>query len=274
MKIGIRSGAYGADEEIGMRAHGFEALNYTGFASLKSPLYTMPEDELRSFLTAKYEKAHAAGIVINQTHGPCPTDDSTEESRRRNLELVRCSMRGTVYLHARDFVIHPLMPFGHDADDPEMIHALNLDYVRTLLPEARQMGIRLVMENMPYPALKIAHMEEIVSIAREINDESFGVCLDTGHAACIGDDPADMVRIAGDKLYTLHVHDNNLKYDLHLLPFAGKIDWQAFRDALREVGFDGVVSIETSVGGHVPEPMRTQLQKATADAALWIAGRI
>jgi sugar phosphate isomerase/epimerase len=50
----------------------------------------------------------------------------------------------------------------------------------------------------------------------------------------------------GDKLKAVHIHDNMGKEDEHLIPGDGIIDWNAFADALREIGYTGVISLETS----------------------------
>lgn len=274
MEIGIRSGGYwGENAYDQMLTDGFTALNDTGFASKSSVLYSLDDEELKQRMTAAYEKAARAGIRINQTHGPCPTDDDTEENRRRMIDMTVKAMRGSAWLHAKDIVIHPAQPYGHETDDdPDFTWKCNLERIDALLPVAHELNLRLCIENLPYAACPIAHFEELCRLVEQYDDPMFGLCLDTGHAACIGDDPAGCVRRAGKKLYTTHVHDNNLKADLHLLPFAGKIDWSDFRSALQENGFDEVVSIETSVSSQTPPELAPRLQHMLAQSAAWIAG--
>jgi len=275
MKTGIRGGAYWGERPFEMmRLSGIDALNYVGFASLKSELYRISEEEVRERLNALRQEVEAAGLIFNQTHAACPTDDSTPGKRAANTELLYRAMRGTAVLGARDIVIHPLMPFGHEAgvqDDPDGVFQLNLDWIREILPYAHELGIRLNIENMPYANLDIARFSRLLELVREVNDDSFGLCLDTGHAACIGDEPSEMVRLAKEKLYTLHVHDNNKQQDLHLIPFAGRIDWGKFREALRETGFEGVVSLEVNVSPFVPEEMFGEMRAMMAGAVRWLA---
>src|SRR5262249_13967540 len=42
----------------------------------------------------------------------------------------------------------------------------------------------------------------------------------------------------------IHASDNDAVTNVHWRPGMGKIDWQAMFDALKDVGYDGVVSIE------------------------------
>ncbi len=274
MEIGLRSGGYwGAYAYEQMRTDGFTALNYADFASKASELYTLGEEELKRRMTACYQKAADAGIRINQTHGPCPTDDDTEENRRRMIGMTLQSMRGSAYLHAGDIVIHPAQPYGHETDpDPDFTWKCNLERIDALLPAAHELNLRLCIENLPYAACPIAHFEELCRLVELYDDPMFGLCLDTGHAACIGDDPAACVRRAGKKLYTTHVHDNNLKADQHLIPFAGRINWADFRAALQDIGFEGVVSIEANMPPQAPPELAPRLRHMLAQSAAWIAG--
>jgi sugar phosphate isomerase/epimerase len=88
---------------------------------------------------------------------------------------------------------------------------------------------------------------------KETNSDIFKVCIDTGHSNFCGEAPADAVRlVGGEYLGALHVHDNNGKADQHLRPGFGNVDWDAFSDALVEIGFEGSVNFETAVPSSVP----------------------
>ena len=55
-----------------------------------------------------------------------------------------------------------------------------------------------------------------------------------------------MVRKMGKDLKTLHVHDNMADRDFHLWPTKGIIDWPGFVQALKDIDFQGVFSLETA----------------------------
>ena len=269
--IGARAAYYLGGPE-GMARLGFRALNYADFASLASPLYALDDAEARARMEAALSEIRAAGLCVNQTHGPCPTDDTTEESRARNFALTLRAIDLTAWLQARDLVIHPILPFGQASRREDEVFDANVRWLRALLPHAGARGVRLNVENLPYAACEISHMRTLAAVTAAVDDPACGLCLDTGHAACLGDDPAEMARLAGKRLYTLHVHDNDLRHDLHLIPFAGRIDWAAFRDALDEIGFDGVVSLEVNLRGRVPAEMQPAVGRWLADAANYING--
>ena len=60
----------------------------------------------------------------------------------------------------------------------------------------------------------------------------------------------------------LHVHDNNGKYDQHLVPLMGVIDFKEFGKALKEIGFDGVFSLELDLSNFLPGAERETKIKA------------
>ena len=68
--------------------------------------------------------------------------------------------------------------------------------------------------------------------------------VETGKAK----DVSEAVRMIGkDNLYTLHVHDNDGKRDLHQLPHTGVINWDNFKISLKDINYSGVLSLETAI---------------------------
>ncbi len=53
--------------------------------------------------------------------------------------------------------------------------------------------------------------------------------------------------MAGKDLAVLHVHDNHGESDEHLALHQGIIDWEDFCQALVDIGFDGVFSMESGI---------------------------
>ena len=123
-------------------------------------------------------------------------------------------------------------------------------------------------------ALSISRPEAILRFVKTVDSPFFKVCLDTGHCAVFGDSPAQAVRLIGKEyLATLHIHDNNGHNDLHWNPYTGVIDWDDFSAALREIGFEGAVSLETAAPGHIPQDIREPFEQGLFHMARRIAGR-
>ena len=71
-----------------------------------------------------------------------------------------------------------------------------------------------------------------------------GINFDPCHTFPIGDFPNITVYRLNKHIKHLHVSDNDGVTNVHWRPGEGKIDWMAMFQALKDVGYDGVVSIE------------------------------
>jgi sugar phosphate isomerase/epimerase len=88
-----------------------------------------------------------------------------------------------------------------------------------LLETARSCGVRLALENLPGDGSLV-----LLKYALQVfNDELIGLCFDNGHQF-LQPDAMELLSLFGDRLYAIHLHDNDGVNDLHLLPFEGKYD--------------------------------------------------
>ena len=135
----------------------------------------------------------------------------------------------------------------------EAAHTTDLtDAVRALLPSLRRNRVRLALENV-HSGFGCA---AIVEVCRATEPEWVGLCVDVGHAAVFGRDPAAEIRIAGTHLLSLHLHDNLgerlsngrilIDADRHLAPGEGVLDWPAIVAALADVRYQGPLALELS----------------------------
>ena len=197
--------------------------------------------------------------------------DYTKEDREERMEKMKKSIRLTGALGCKRWVIHPIMPFGTEdigTGNEEKTREINLEFMKELLKTAHEYDVTICFENMPFPKISIASPESIVKFVDEMNDESFKICLDTGHANIFPEKGlGDVVRLMGKRIEALHVHDNNGNDDYHWLPYHGNIDWEDFGRALGEIGFDGVFSYETSIPNDMPPKSYELMNRALVKIA-------
>lgn len=140
-------------------------------------------------------------------------------------------------------------PFGVEDIEKgkaEETWALNLEFMRKLLVTAKEEDVIICLENMPMLKFSLSTPEQILKFVKEIDDEHFKICLDTGHVSVFYElDLADEVRRLGDYIKVLHVHDNKWRIDCHMYPYFGRIDWEGFGKALKEINYGGTLSLET-----------------------------
>ena len=265
MKIGIESsaylGRYGLEEGLKrMKAHGYECVDMQDFINTETELFSLNESGFEKYLLKEKAACEEAGIEIFQAHGPWryPPQDFTETDRAERFEKMSRSILGTAILGCKNFVIHPLMPWGADSDpEPQRRWDMNLEFFSRLCQVAAENDVTICFENMPMTQISLSRPSEILDFVKTIHSPFFKVCLDTGHCSVFGESPADAVRLIGrEYLAALHVHDNNGKGDLHWLPYTGVIDWADFSRALAEIGYEGSLSLETSVPAGIPADLR------------------
>lgn len=111
---------------------------------------------------------------------------------------------------------------------------------RQLGEAAGRAGVLLAWENLKESLLLRALMEELA------DQENSGFCFDTGHANTSRDGALSLLTDFPDKLFALHLHDNNGKEDQHLLPGEGTFPWQRFMELLRKTDYQGSLMLESS----------------------------
>jgi len=247
MKIGAVVGVFhcfGNDRYKMMKKYGFDYADYV----LDGVLGDKTEEEYEAMVLAEKALADEAGVTIHQIHGHWRwlPHDETEALREERAEWMRRSIRLGAKIGCKNWVIHPMMPFGPASGDfmLEEFTKVNLDFFRKLLPFAKEHGGTICYENMPMKHLPHSTTQKVLEFIREINDDNFKLCLDTGHEAMLGGNVGEAVRLAGKDLRVFHIHDNEGKEDRHWFPGMGIIDWKDFMAAVKEIGFDGVLSLE------------------------------
>ncbi len=94
---------------------------------------------------------------------------------------------------------------------------------------AHPLGVRLLVENLISEATTPSHLITILEMGHLPN---VGVCLDLGHAhMTVG--VAQAIATLGDRIVSVHTHDNHGMKDEHLWPGDGTIDWPATVKALK-----------------------------------------
>ena len=83
-----------------------------------------------------------------------------------------------------------------------------------------------------------------------------GICFDTGHAAMNGFDAVAELEVAAEKLFYLHLHDNDGETDYHWLPGRGVIDWDALLATLNCLGFSGPRTLEIKAESEADQLLR------------------
>lgn len=257
MKVGIAfdmceaaEKLWGSEKYKKIKECGYGAVDFS-MSETESGLYSCSEEEFEKKLLREKKLAEESGITISQVHGPWrwPPRDFTAEDRAERMEKMKKSIYGTSVLGCENWVVHPIMPYGVEeigTEHEKDTWGMNVEFMSELLKTAKKYGVTICFENMPMHKFSLATPEKILEFVKQINDDNFKICLDTGHVSVFPDlSVGDEVRKLGKYIKVFHIHDNRCEFDLHLIPKFGIIDWDDFAKSLKDINYDGVFSLET-----------------------------
>ena len=105
---------------------------------------------------------------------------------------------------------------------------------------AADLGVKLAIEPWNrYETYFINKLEQAVKLMEDVNLENVGVMGDLFHMSIEESSPADAIKMAGKRLIHLHVADTN-----RAAPGRGHLDFKPIINALKEIGYDGYLSME------------------------------
>ena len=112
-----------------------------------------------------------------------------------------------------------------------------------VLPVAAETRVKVLIE--PEPGLLIEKSDPMQRLLDEVPHPWLGLNFDLGHFVVVGEDPAALVRKFGKRIDHVHLEDIGAdRRHYHLVPGDGIVDFRAIFGALREVGYDGWVTVE------------------------------
>ena len=196
--------------------------------------------------------ADDCGIPFRQAHAPFHTTIGEEPYDTEMQQKILRAMEAAALLGVENIVVHPIH-YGSYIESREQQFADSVAFYRELLPYCEEFGIRVCTENMwAVDKAKVirdslcARPEEFCALVEAVGSPCLGACLDIGHTALVGQDPANMIRRMGKTITCLHVHDVDYLRDKHTLPFMESLDWEAIAKALGEVGYRGDFTYEAN----------------------------
>src|SRR5438445_6859188 len=120
---------------------------------------------------------------------------------------------------------------------------LFVEMLKPVIAHAEKEGVLPLIE--PEPGLLIETAEQFLEFMQHIDSPAVGMNFDVGHAYCVKDDPATTIpRVAK---YIRHFHLEDIaatRVHQHLIPGDGAIDFAAALRAIRDIGYQGWLTVE------------------------------
>src|SRR5438874_1427710 len=120
---------------------------------------------------------------------------------------------------------------------------LFVEMLKPVVEHAEKEQVQLLVE--PEPDLLIETADQYLEFASKIQSPYLGLNFDIGHSYCVKDEPSETIRRLAPLIKHVHLEDiAATRVHHHLIPGEGAIDFGATLAALKEVGYDGWVTVE------------------------------
>ena len=191
-----------------------------------------------------------AGLLVRTVHANFGQHLSISSpdvgTRAEGIKAVREAIDACVAFGGEIVVVHCGDKLV-DGQTTAEVRQLSIASVTELVEYAAPRNVKLALENLP-TGYVTSSGSELMDIVTAFPAENVGVCFDSGHAHTTGEDAAIVDKI-GERIITVHLHDNDGSGDQHLLPWEGTIDWSEVAGALGRNGYRELLMFEVSGPG-------------------------
>ena len=225
MEIGVVLNCYSNELPIKRQA---ELMQENGFTKT----FDMSDSLLVNDETIKI--LEDAGISFATLHAPFSKINSMWQVGEEGDKMLLSIIDGVD--KCEKYTIPVLVVHLSSKFPPPRISDIGNERYQKLMEYAACKGVTIAYENQ--------RTLSNLSYALEIFDDA-GFCWDTGHEGCFTPN-RQYLPLFGDRLKTVHIHDNMCEYDkdLHLLPFDGRIDFNRVAKQLTDANYKDVLMLE------------------------------
>lgn len=189
--------------------------------------------------------AESLDMKFVQMHSP--EGNPLDMSKRDDfVALTNRSIEVCEILGASQTVVHPGWKEGISKEE---YHENILSFYEQLFPIMEKTGVNVLIENTSskyfppdkyYGFLTGQQMMEFLEYA---NHPLLHAVWDTGHANTEGNQ-YEQLKVLGDELYGIHVHDNSGQGDEHTMPYFGTINMDDVMNGLIDINYQGYFTFE------------------------------
>lgn len=191
--------------------------------------------------------AHLGYQYINDIWEDGDSGDKLVDSYINDLDICKKNNISMVIMHlASKFTPKPFNEKG-------------LNRIRKIVEYAEKLNIKIAFENTK----QLDYLEKVLD---NIKNENVGLCYDSGHCHAFSDDKFNYDKFK-NRIFAVHLHDNDKSDDLHLLPFDGTIDWENIIEKLKDCNYEGPITIETTYRNNYLKKTPIEFYKDAYDAA-------
>ena len=207
-------------------------------------------------------RAVFALVTINSPNIDLNVAAACREMREHSLGLNTAFLRLSGELGAAGLILgpgkaNPLFPAPR-----EQLLGYFCEALDRLSPVAREAGVSIFVENMPF--CFIADAQGIMHELERRGDPEIGVVYDVANAHFIGEDPRDGLRIVRERLKLVHYSDTTRAVYRHDPVGAGDTPFDGIPEVLAELGFREMPMLEVISQGDADAEIRDSVARLTA----------
>jgi sugar phosphate isomerase/epimerase len=162
--------------------------------------------------------------------------------RRIRIEHTKRALTLAREIGAKCITTEPGGPLG-PGQSWERGAELFVEGLKVVLEHAEKEGVLLLVE--PEPGLLVERVDQYLEIASRIDSPALGMNFDIGHAYCVSEEPAEFIPKCAEHIKHFHFEDiAATRVHQHLIPGHGAIDFAATMRAIREIRYDGWITVE------------------------------
>ena len=246
----------GFGEEKGLhilKDAGYDALDLTLTRLSTDPSFRFCNEDWREYAEQVARWSKQLDIPFLQSHTPFEFNwENPNELEERFFPLTIKALEISAIVGAEIAIVHPYT-FGENQYNQKEIFETNMNIYRRLLPVAKDLGVKIALENMYrrdekrniFVPCVCGTPEQFNSYIDALDSEYIVGCLDLGHCSVVGIEAQDFIRAMGsDRIQAIHVSDNDYIHDIHTLPGFGKMNWDEILKALADIGYRGHFTFE------------------------------
>jgi len=161
-----------------------------------------------------------------------------------SMKRLKQSLANANALDAKMWVFHPAQRTGIGQFYPDADYQTMFQSIKELYAVGEEYGVNLALENLPHKYwFLMSTPAEFMRFYKETN-LPVGITLDLGHAHLEGQIKPFIDQLA-DKIVHIHASNNYGSDDEHNGVEDGTIDYQWFVEALKKIGYDKTVVVES-----------------------------
>jgi D-psicose/D-tagatose/L-ribulose 3-epimerase len=218
-----------------------EKLKRIGYDGVEVPIFDLDPAKWKLWAQRLDDLGleRTANTVIAPEHNPISADRATREAAYEHMKAVVdcCAAVGSSILCGPHQVALGVFT-GRGATEDEWKRSV--EHLRRVAEYAAGSGVVLAEEVVNrFEIYHINTLDQGIRLVDEVGHPNCRLHLDTFHAHIEEKNTADAIRRAGDRIAHVHISENDRG-----VPGSGSVAWDATFDALRDIGYDGWLTVE------------------------------